>query len=64
MAPDALELAHATLRDYGNMSSPSCLFVLDRFLEQRRIAPGQIAVLAALGPGFSSEFVLMRGMAA
>ena len=64
LAPDALELAHATLRDYGNMSSPSCLFVLDRFLEQRRIAPGEIAVLAALGPGFSSEFVLMRGTAA
>lgn len=60
--PGALDLATETLRDYGNMSSPSCLFVLDRHLATNRIAAGDLAVLAALGPGFSSEFVLMRGV--
>ena len=62
LEPGALDLATATLRNYGNMSSPSCLFVLERHLAMHRIAPGDLAILAALGPGFSSEFVLMRGV--
>ena len=43
------------------MSSPTCLFVLDRALGSGDIRPGESAVLAALGPGFASEYVLMRG---
>lgn len=57
-----LDLATSTLREFGNMSAPSCLFVLDRHLAEHRIAPGDLVVLAALGPGFSSELVLMRGV--
>ncbi len=49
------------LRLCGNMSSPTCLFVLERALEAGDIAPGDSAVLTALGPGFASELVLMRG---
>jgi alkylresorcinol/alkylpyrone synthase len=49
------------LRECGNMSSPTCLFVLDRALAAGDIGAGETAVLAALGPGFSSELVLMRG---
>jgi len=59
----AFRHAYAVLRDCGNMSSPTCLFVLERFLASRDLAPGDAAVLAALGPGFSSELVLMRGVA-
>ena len=65
---EALELqadkflrSRETLRDFGNMSSPSCLFVLERFLASRTIDEQDVAILAALGPGFSSEYVLMRG---
>jgi len=60
---DASALAHprAILRDFGNMSSPSCLFVLERFLGDGDIAPGDHGVVMALGPGFSSEYVLVRG---
>jgi len=65
---DALELdwsalthAREVLRDFGNMSSPSCLFVLERFLDSGDIAPGDHGVVMALGPGFSSEYVLVRG---
>lgn len=58
---DAFRHAHAVLRECGNMSSPTCLFVLERFLASGEIEPGDSAVLAALGPGFSSELVLMRG---
>jgi alkylresorcinol/alkylpyrone synthase len=67
---DALDLpsttlrhAHAVLHDRGNMSSPSCLFVLERFLAAGEIGAGELALLSALGPGFSAEFVLLRGAA-
>jgi alkylresorcinol/alkylpyrone synthase len=53
--------ARAVLRDCGNMSSPTCLFVLERFLEAGDIEAGDFAVLSALGPGFSAEYVLLRG---
>jgi alkylresorcinol/alkylpyrone synthase len=59
----AFRHAYDVLRECGNMSSPTCLFVLERFVAADQIRPGQTAVLAALGPGFSSELVLMRGVA-
>jgi alkylresorcinol/alkylpyrone synthase len=60
---DESRLAHAreVLRGFGNMSSPSCLFVLERFLEAGDIAAGDHGVVMALGPGFSSEYVLIQG---
>jgi len=57
----ALTHAREVLRDFGNMSSPSCLFVLERFLDSGDIALGDHGVVMALGPGFSSEYVLVRG---
>ncbi|MBS4194447.1 type III polyketide synthase [Lederbergia citri] len=47
------------LREYGNMSSVTVLFVLQRFLQQK-INRGDYGVVAALGPGFSSEMLLVR----
>lgn len=44
----------AVLRRYGNMSSPSVLFVLEHALARGQCGP---AVLAALGPGFTASFV-------
>ena len=62
LAPAALDHARTVLRECGNMSSPSCLFVLERFLEAGDIGAGEPALLAALGPGFSAEYVLLRGL--
>ena len=45
------------LREFGNMSAPTVLFVLERIL--RRGVTGDIA-LAALGPGFTLSTLLMR----
>ena len=59
LAPEAFVHAREVLRACGNMSSPTCLFVLERLLDHG-VAPGDLAVLAALGPGFASEYVLMR----
>lgn len=52
-------LAHerAILRDYGNMSSPTVLFVLERAL--RDTVSGQFALMA-LGPGFSLALAMME----
>ncbi|HEX5131106.1 MAG TPA: 3-oxoacyl-[acyl-carrier-protein] synthase III C-terminal domain-containing protein [Candidatus Krumholzibacteria bacterium] len=61
VSPQRFAHARDVLRRYGNMSSPSCLFVLERFLRCGEIAPGQHAVVTALGPGFSAEYVLLRG---
>lgn len=60
----AFRHARDVLRERGNMSSPTCLFVLERFLETGAIAPGDRALLTALGPGFSAEYVLIRGVPA
>ena len=61
LPPEAFRHAREVLRACGNMSSPTCLFVLERALAAGDIRAGETAVLAALGPGFSSELVLMRG---
>jgi len=62
---DASALVHPReiLRSFGNMSSPSCLFVLERFLESGDIAEGDHGIVMALGPGFCAEYVLVRGEA-
>ena len=61
LPPSVFRHARDVLREQGNMSSPSCLFVLERFLAAGEIGAGDNAVVAALGPGFSAEYVLLRG---
>ena len=45
------------LRDHGNMSAPTVLFVLDRY-RKRGLAP--LSVLNALGPGFTASSLTLR----
>jgi alkylresorcinol/alkylpyrone synthase len=52
------EASRSTLREYGNMSSPTVLFVLERLLG--RVERGARGVLLALGPGFAAEGVVLR----
>lgn len=54
----ALDASRAVLRQYGNMSSPTVLFVLDRIL-RAQANPGRVLV-SALGPGFASEMALVE----
>lgn len=49
------------LRQYGNMSSPTVLFVLKDFMEKAETPKGY-GILLALGPGFSAETLLLRRM--
>jgi len=48
------------LRDYGNLSSATVLFVLDEVLRRQAPPAGSYGLLAAFGPGFSAELSLMR----
>ena len=58
--PERFRHARAVLNACGNMSSPTCLFALKAALASGDIRPGDSALVAALGPGFASEYVLMR----
>ena len=60
--PEAFHHARAVLREFGNMSSPTCLFVLERFVAGGEIAAGQRVLVTALGPGFSAEYVLLHAV--
>ncbi len=53
----ALDVERTIMRDFGNMSSPTVLFVLERAL-----AAGVrgTSVLAAMGPGFTASFVRLE----
>ncbi|MCR2820187.1 type III polyketide synthase [Lederbergia panacisoli] len=57
--PERTATSLEVLRKYGNMSSVTVLFVLERFL-QKEIHHGDYGIIAALGPGFSSELLLVR----
>ncbi len=56
----ALERSWSSLRSVGNLSSASVLFVLGDLLDARVAQPGDVGLLAAMGPGFCSELVLLR----
>ncbi len=59
--PDsALQPSWDCLRRVGNLSSASVLFVLEDYLDKHRPPPGTMSVLAAMGPGFCSELILLR----
>lgn len=60
ISPEALETSWECLRRTGNLSSASVLCVLEQFMTQKRPAVGTWSILAAAGPGFCSELVLLR----
>jgi alkylresorcinol/alkylpyrone synthase len=62
LPPGALDVSRAVLRDHGNMSSPTCLFVLRRLLDAAAFQPDQRALMTAMGPGFSAESLLLRAV--
>ena len=51
---DSLDSERDVLREFGNMSAPTALFVLDRVIRSGRT--GRM-MLCALGPGFTASFM-------
>lgn len=60
LTPAQLEPSRSVLRDHGNMSSATILFVLERALA--KLEPGQLALGIGFGPGFAIELSLWRGV--
>jgi alkylresorcinol/alkylpyrone synthase len=61
LADGKMDRARSILRRYGNMSSPTVLFVLDEFVKSQAVKSGEYGLITALGPGFSAEMVLVQG---
>lgn len=57
---EALRFSYGIFRDYGNMSSPSVLFVLQRLLQEGRPRPGQRGLLLSFGAGFTAFAALIE----
>jgi alkylresorcinol/alkylpyrone synthase len=57
-APGALGTEREILRDYGNMSAATVMFVLERVLAEA--SPWRRGLLTALGPGFTAGFLVLE----
>ena len=55
-----LKLSWECLRRHGNISSASVLLVLEETMMSCRPKPGTLGILAAMGPGFCCELILIR----
>ncbi len=55
-----LSLSWDVLKDYGNISSVTVLFILERFMNQNRQGSKGYGLITALGPGFCSESMLIK----
>ena len=60
MTDDQLRFSRNILRNYGNMSSPTVMFVLDEVVRKGDPQPGDWGVMIALGPGMAAEVALLR----
>jgi alkylresorcinol/alkylpyrone synthase len=60
LPPNALEPSWRSLREVGNLSAASVLAVLEDVLVNSPGKPGTYSVLAAMGPAFCSELVLLK----
>ena len=58
LTPAALDTSRAILRRFGNMSSATLLFVLDRMI--RTCNSGERGFAMAFGPGLSAETFAFR----
>jgi len=56
LAPGELAVSRAVMRDYGNMSAATALFVLKDTLVE---APTGRLLMSAMGPGFTAAFALL-----
>jgi len=49
----------AVLRDYGNMSSATVLYVLEKFM-QEGVKKGDVGLMLSFGPGFTAQRLLLK----
>jgi alkylresorcinol/alkylpyrone synthase len=59
LEPDALAASRAVLRDYGNMSSATVMFILREMMHDDEIRAGATIAGLAFGPGLTVESALL-----
>lgn len=59
LGPERMAASRGVLRDYGNMSSATVMFVLERLLAHRS-GDGRLGCAMGFGPGISVESLLFR----
>ena len=57
---DATQPSWDVLRDFGNLSSATIIFVLDEWLRRRRPAVGEYGIAIGFGPAVSAELLLLQ----
>lgn len=60
LVEDDVAISRSVLRDFGNMSSPTVLFVLERQLEHS--SSGDEMAMLGFGPGLTMEGALLRAL--
>ena len=60
LTEEQLHHSRCVLKNFGNMSSPTVLFVLQETLRHSQPKPGDLGVLLAMGPGLAIEAGLIR----
>ena len=58
LEPGSLDVEREVLSEYGNMSAPTALFILDRVMQRGGAGDGRL-VVSAMGPGFTAHFVAL-----
>ena len=64
LEPAQLEASRSVLRDYGNMSSATILFVLDKMLGDADEEDDKLVLAMAFGPGLTIESALLTQLRA
>lgn len=60
LSDEQVRFSLETLHDYGNMSSATILFVLERMMQAGDPQPGDYGVMMAFGPGLTMESMLVQ----
>ncbi len=60
LTDEQLRFSKHVMRNYGNMSSATVMFVLDEVVRVGDPRPGDWGVMMALGPGMAAELALLR----
>lgn len=60
LGDEDLRFSRAVLRDHGNMSSPTIMFVVDEIQRTGEPAEGDYGVMLTFGPGLTMESILVQ----
>jgi predicted naringenin-chalcone synthase len=60
LTDEQLHFSRVVMRKYGNMSSPTAMFVLEEVIRNGDPRPNDWGVTVCLGPGMAAEAVLVR----